>query len=385
VSDKTETKCCCSSPEPDVVAEPQVACCADTNQPEVVPLDGERWIVGKVATPRGDVPVVATELASADHIGAWKARWGFGRMKYSIRPGLYAVGKPTPESPVFVSANYKMSFDRLRAALPGVDGWLLVLDTRGINVWCAAGKGTFGRDELMRQIDATQLGTILNHNKLVVPQLGAPGIAAHEVRKQSDFRIIYGPVRSEDIPAFLETGMKATPEMRRVEFPLWDRLAVAPVELVMSAKYVLAIMVALLLLAGLGAGGYSWAQVFGTGVWSAALFGFSFVAGTILTPALLPWLPGRAFSAKGVWIGLAVLPLAGGLMWITPSASTNWLDVAAWCLLVPTTTSFAAMNFTGSTTYTSLSGVRREMKIAVPVQAGAALIGTILWLAGRFI
>lgn len=43
------------------------------------------------------------------------------------------------------------------------------------------------------------------------------------------------------------------------------------------------------------------------------------------------------------------------------------------------------MNVTGSTTYTSLSGVRREMRIAVPIQAGAAVIGTVLWMAGRFI
>jgi len=67
------------------------------------------------------------------------------RMSYAISPGLYAVGNPTKESDVFVSANYKLSFDVLRRELKGFNAWILVLDTKGINVWCAAGKGTFGR------------------------------------------------------------------------------------------------------------------------------------------------------------------------------------------------------------------------------------------------
>jgi len=89
------------------------------------------------------IPRVPTELDWADSLGSWKVRWAVGRMKYTVEPGLYGVGEPTAETPVFVTANYKMSFDRLRSGLTGRDGWILVLDTKGINVWCAAGKGTF--------------------------------------------------------------------------------------------------------------------------------------------------------------------------------------------------------------------------------------------------
>ena len=69
-------------------------------------------------------------------------------MNYKVDPGLYALGAPDADSPVLVSANFKMSFDLLREALPGRNAWILVLDTDGINVWCAAGKGTFGTEEL---------------------------------------------------------------------------------------------------------------------------------------------------------------------------------------------------------------------------------------------
>jgi hypothetical protein len=371
VSEQASAASCCCGP---------AICNEDSSQAG----DAAEWIIGSLDGPTGRVPRVSTALRWKDRLGAWRARWGIGRMQYRVRPGLYAVGNPTPESSVFVSANYKMSFDRLRSALDGIDGWILVLDTKGINVWCAAGKGTFGTDELVHRIDDTSLDSVVSHKRVIVPQLGAPGVAAHEVKQRSGFRVVYGPVRASDIRAFLQAAMKATPEMRRVEFPLPDRLATAPIELVMSSKWVLTIMLAFLLLAGLGSDGYSWARVASEGVLSAALFACIFVAGTILLPVLLPWLPGRALSLNGAWIGAALLLVLAALLALFQTVPTGWLNVAAWCILIPLTTSVAAMGFTGVTTYTSLSGVRREMKIAIPIQAAATVVGAALWLAGRF-
>jgi len=100
------------------------------------------------------IQTVSTRLAIGDRLGAWKVRWGIGRMDYAVEPGLYAVGKPDENAPVLVSANYKLTFDTLRMNLSGLDCWLLILDTRGVNVWCAAGKGTFGTDELINKLES---------------------------------------------------------------------------------------------------------------------------------------------------------------------------------------------------------------------------------------
>ena len=81
-----------------------------------------------------------------DYCGTIGARLGLNRSTYLITPGLYCTGQPTPASPVVVTANYKLSFDALRKELSGESVWILVLDTRGINIWCAAGKGTFSND-----------------------------------------------------------------------------------------------------------------------------------------------------------------------------------------------------------------------------------------------
>lgn len=363
----------------------QCACGGASGLQGACPPVEAAWSDGFIRTVAGEVPRVRTDLTFRDHIGSVKARWAVGRMDYRVAPGLYAAGNPDAESPVLVSANYKMSFDRLRSVLAGRDAWILVLDTNGINVWCAAGKGTFGTDEIVLRVQERALDRIVSHRTLVVPQLGAPGVSAHEVRRRCGFRVEYGPVRAEDLPAFLDAGMKASPVMRKVTFGLRDRTVLIPVELVKGGKYALLVAIAFLLLGGLGRGGYSVAGIATTGFAGAIAVLGVFLSGVILGPVLLPWLPGRAFSVKGAALGLVVV---GGL-WLYAQlpggASATPLQAAAWVILVPALASFVVMNFTGASTFTSLSGVRREMRFAVPLQAGAAVIGFGIWLSGLFL
>jgi len=363
---------CCPGAKP---AEPAIQSCS---------LD-ETWITGTVHTPIGDVPLVSTILNYADRYGSWKARWGIGRMKYRVEPGLYAVGTPTSDSPVLVTANYKMSFDRLRSQLNNIDAWIMVLDTQGINVWCAAGKGTFGTDEIVKRVQTERVNEVVSHKRLLVPQLGAPGVSAHQVKKQCGFSVVYGPVLAEDLPAFLEAGLKATPQMRSVRFSLPDRMVLIPCELTIWIKYVIFITAGFLLLAGVGPGWYSWERVISVGTFSAVLFLVAFVMSTAITPVLRPWLPGRSFSGKGVWVGLVLVLVLALYEWRHPGTFENWLSATGWFLMIPAMASFVAMNYTGTSTYTSLSGVRREMRVAVPLQIISAGLGVGLWLVGRFV
>jgi len=346
-------------------------------------MNGHSFQTGTVNTPTGQIPKVSTELTGADGFGAIKARFGIGRMNYRVSPGLYAVGNPTAQSPVFVSANYKMSFDRLRSSLDSIDGWILVLDTHGINVWCSAGKGTFGTEELARRIHATELAGVVSHRKLIVPQLGAVGVSAHELFDACGFKVKFGPIRAPDIRDFMDSGMKASPEMRRVEFPLKERLKLIPMEVLGWAKLALLIAAVFIMLGGMSSNGFSFSGMMAKGTWGAAIFLGAYLLGAITAPILLPWLPGRAFALKGLWVGLIA---AGGIVvhHLFNPASTNGLQTLAWILIVPAVTSFTAMNFTGSSTYTSISGVRKEMRFAVPLQIAGLLLGFVLWTAALF-
>jgi len=316
------------------------------------------------------VKTVSTTLSWSDYLGAWKARWGIGRMDYTVEPGLYAVGKPDNESPVLVSANYKLTFDTLRKNLVGLDCWLLILDTKGINVWCAAGKGTFGTDELINRIETSELSKYVSHKKLILPQLGATGVNANEVKQLSGYDVKYGTVRAEDIKAYIDAGYKATKEMRTVKFDMWDRIVLTPMELVPALKISLPIMGVMLLSNKFIKKPFDKTDF--------AAYAGAILSGSVVTPALLPYIPGKAFALKG-WI--AGLCCAAGIIGLTNKGKKkNPLLTAGHLLLFPALSSFLAMNFTGSSTYTSPSGVNKEMKKALPFIVGAAAIGGALTL-----
>jgi acetyl-CoA decarbonylase/synthase complex subunit gamma len=306
-------------------------------------------------------------------------------MHYTVEPGLYALGMPDKQSPVFVTANYKMSFDKLRETLPGRSAWIVVLDTQGINVWCASGKGTFGTGELVGRIKSSGLEQIVSHRELILPQLSGPGVAAHLVKKLSGFKVIYGPILAADLPAFLDHGLRATLEMRRKTFTTWERMVLIPMELIEALKAGLIVILIFFLLAFLGNSGGVWTNSLQHGLLATMAILAAILAGAVLSPLLLPWLPGRAFSLKGFGLGVlavAILMVFGWNDWITWAGR---LEILAWVLLIPAISAYLAMNFTGASTYTSLSGVRKEMRWALPLQIGSGIVGMILWLGSNFI
>lgn len=300
------------------------------------------------------------------------ARLGIRRNGWRVSPGLYSLGNAGGTSPVFVSANYKLSFDSLRESLAGMDAWIMVLDTKGINVWCAAGKGSFGTDEMSSRIVKTGLADVVEHREVIAPQLSATGVCAREVRRRTGFKVVFGPVRAGDIGEFARTG-EATPEMRTVKFTLKDRVVLIPVEAVNAAPFVSAGILASLL-AGERAGA--------AGIAAAA------TAGLVGFPVLMPWLPGDDFSAKGLALGGAV-GLGGALLVLfTDDDSPLWVRLmraASFALALPAITSFIALNFTGSTPVASPSMVKREMSTYVPVVAWMAGAGVLLNVAEKLL
>ncbi len=326
-----------------------------------------------------DIKIAPTssKLTTKDFIGSWKARWGINRMNYKVEPGLYQIGNPDPKAPVLVTANYKMTFDALRKELTDLDAWILVLDTKGVNVWCAAGKGTFGTTELLNRLAIVQLEKVVSHKTIILPQLGAPGISAHEVQKYSGFKVIYGPVRAKDIIEFIKSGMKATDEMRTVKFSAYDRLVLTPMELVSTIKISLMIFGVLFILNLIGVGPF--------GVVDFYAYIGTIIMGCVLTPVLLPWIPGRAFAWKGWLLGFIWVIIVNLLNGWPSAPEYGLLRALGYLLILPPVSAYLAMNFTGASTFTSFSGVLKEMKIAIPLIIVSIVLGAILILIDSFI
>jgi hypothetical protein len=325
------------------------------------------------------IPTVSTKLTLSDLKGAIRMRLGIGRDNYTVTPGLYKIGKPDSHSDVLVSANYKLSFDTLRKNLVSMNVWILVIDTKGINVWCAAGKGTFGTENVINSIRNVSLEHIVSHRNIILPQLSASGVAAYKVKDVTGFRAVFGPVRAKDIRSFVENGYKATPEMRKILFPMKERAKLIPVDFLYGIYKILLIMFTLFIFSGLDKTGFLFSKMIKTGFIPSINALGAYIAGIVLAPLFLNWIPLRAFALKGAFWGLI---MTIGLYLLFPVSNLAFISMA---LLNISISSFMTMNFTGSSTYTSLSGVQKEMKWAIPFQIGFAVTGFVLFIILKLI
>ncbi len=206
-----------------------------------------------------------------------------------VKPGLYAVGRPGPDSPVLVTGNFDLTVRRLVRAIDGqVDAWLLVADSAGINVWCAAGGGYLTAERIVAAAKAAGLDGLVSHRALVLPQLCANGVDGRRLREATGWQVHWGPVRASDIPAYLAAGRRKTDAMRWVRFPLRDRLEMVTVTL---GFYGLLILLPILVF---------WRHLF----WPATI---SLVSLSYSYAVVEPWLPGRDGLAKSVPMTLIAL------------------------------------------------------------------------------
>jgi hypothetical protein len=339
------------------------------------------FIKGSFQIGESRINQVSARLDPSDYLGAIMVRWGINRNHFRVDPGLYSIGDPDDQSDVFVTANYKLSFDNLRKNLSGINVWILVLDTKGVNVWCAAGKGTFGTVELIKRIKLTSLDRIVKHRRIILPQLGATGVAAHKVKEESGFNVRYGPVRAADLKGFLKADYRATREMRKVTFNLWDRIKLIPNDFVQGKYYLFGSLLMIFLLSAINDKEISLQNSLDFGMTRMLDLFLAYCSGIFITPALLPYIPFRSFSLKGFLSGLAVVLI----LFLLDLTGKNIFENVAWFMIVPSISSFIAMNFTGSSTYTSLSGVKKEMKTAIPLQIIFFSAGLIFFILGLFI
>src|SRR5665811_338754 len=320
---------------------------------------------------------VTAEISRRERWEHFKSRIGGFRDKYIVEPGLYAFGEPDASADVLISANYKLSFDALRQELEGLNLWILVLNTKGINVWCAAGKGTFGTEELVKRITESRLDSVVHHRRLMLPQLGAVGVNAAEVRKRTGFKVSFGPVRASDIPAYMRAGYKKTPEMSTIRFTILDRLVLTPMELNPVLRKSPWFAAGVLFLFGLQRDGILFSSAWSDGLPFLLLGLVAVAAGAFITPVLLPFIPFRSFAVNGLIAGYAAVYLASLMPVISESQDNALLRVVTF-LFFPAASSFIALQFTGSTTYTGMSGVKKELKIGVPLYILAVAVSLLL-------
>ena len=148
-------------------------------------------------------------------------------LPFPRKTGLIKIGEPDRNAPVFVTCNFHLTVERVKHALKGMDCYLLVANSKGINVWCASTGGHFRAHSIISVLKISGIDKLVDHRKVVLPQLAAAGVEGREISEKTGWHVIWGPVYASDIPAFVANHFKKSEEMRQVRFPAAARLEMA--------------------------------------------------------------------------------------------------------------------------------------------------------------
>ncbi|HET6452506.1 MAG TPA: hypothetical protein VFI08_14405 [Spirochaetia bacterium] len=327
--------------------------------------------------PREEMPGfirVHHEWTSDERWNAVASRLGRRGERSRVPPGLYALGSPGEESPVIVTASYRLTFDLLRRDLAGIDGWILVLDTRGLDVGSAVAAGRFATDELCKRVLSARLSDVVLHRRLLLPMRSASAVDRQDVERATGFQVLHGPDRSTDVKRFL--AGEPVPDR---PFTVRDALVLTPAELGRALAWFPGFAFAALLFAGLGPDGVQLDRAF-AGSWPLLVLGLALAAGaSVLAPLLSAALPFVPLWTAGLAAGLAV---DGALLEAAHLAARmdRWLHAACW-LFFPCAGAWVASRFRRAMPVPAGGGAARPGRPPAVLVAAAALIALLVLAA----
>jgi ubiquinone/menaquinone biosynthesis C-methylase UbiE len=271
------------------------------------------------------------------------------------KPGLYSIGVPDRKSPVLVTGNYELTVRRVIKALDGkIDAWLLVADSAGINVWCAAGGGFLTADKVISSMKLAHLHQAVDHRDLILPQLAAVGVDGNQIREATGWNPYWGPVKAEDLPQYVETSYQKTDQMRWIEFPIKDRL-----EMVTGTLSLYGLMILIPI-----------------AIFLRHLFlptALAMIALSYFYAIFLPWIPGRDGLAKAV--PLATLSILGMLVFSSTFDPVSGNELFNRVIGVSALSIFVSGEFQGMSPL-----MRGEQANWIPEVMIAVLLGLLYWI-----
>jgi len=213
-----------------------------------------------------------------------------------VVPGLRRIGTPDRDSPVVVTGNFHLTVRRVEKALTSQNCYLLVVQSKGINVWCASAGGEMNTHSIITALKTSDIASLVDHRELILPQLSATGIDTKLLKKVSGWKGKWGPVYANSLPELIANGHIKTQEQRRVRFDLPFRM-----EMLFAMNSLLWLFFTAIALAIQPA----WAVVMTLIFWGA---GFILYAGYYLLPFKSGWSKALmlAIAAIAVFVGISV-------------------------------------------------------------------------------
>ena len=310
------------------------------------------------------MPVKNEELQPQKIIFTWRDyfkvlfAWLYNyRRTFSLAPGLYYTGAAyVVTAPLLVTCNYHLTVFTLWRILRKRQIRLLVVDTRGINVWCSSGKGRFSAAEIIKQLARYKKNQLTNEEKLtlILPKLSLSGVSLSELKKLQIIPRI-GPIYAKELPVYLDEQPWKDRKTDVYRFNLADRLFTLGPALVQFLFYGIFIFLGL----------FIWNYFFPTGIhWQIfpimASIAFFYVI-------LFPLLPTKKFAIKG--LTLFGLMGAGFILYdlLFRQGAFDFLRMLFYLTFLAGANLFYALAYTGNSGVSNYSLVKREIGTFLPL------------------
>lgn len=296
---------------------------------------------------------------SIDYFKAFYS-WIFAfRRTFIIEPGLYYTGERyNRDTPLLVTCNYHMTVFLLWRILKNRSIRLLVIDTKGINVWCSSGKGQFCAKEIIKQIEKYDRKTLSVSEtiSLILPKLSLSGVSIAELKRNSiDPQI--GPVYGKELPEYLDDIPFKDRVDDRFKFSMKDRLFTLIPSLVQFSKYAIYI----------GMGLFVWDYFFKTDIYWQVIPISMVIA--VMYIIFFPLLPTKTFALKGLFLcGLQILGLCI-FYFLFNENSMDQLSFLFYLFLLCGANLFFPLYYTGNSGVSNYSLVKKEIIRYLPVSA----------------
>ena len=280
------------------------------------------------------------------------------RKTLCVEPGLYFTGNNYDiNTPLLTTGNNLLTVFMVWRAIRNRNLRILIVDTEGINVWCASGKGQFSAERIMEQIDRYPDHIISEDTAtLILPKLSLSGVSLAKLRKYG-IKAKIGPVYASELPAYLDEIPFKNRNKDVFRFSLKDRLFTLLPTLLQMIKYALFI----------SAGLFIWHVFFKTKIYWQVLPVMILI--TIIYIIFFYILPTKKFTVKGLFLFILMASGFSAYYFIFNRGKMDFLTYLFLILFSGGANLLFALSYTGDSGVSNYSLVRREVAVFLPVTA----------------
>jgi acetyl-CoA decarbonylase/synthase complex subunit gamma len=122
-----------------------------------------------------------------------------------VEGGIYPVGEPKEDSPVYVSTNFSLTYFMLSSEIDasGEPAWMVIVDAEGMSVLTAWSAGKFGGELVGKAVLESGIADRIKHRKVIIP--GYVAVIKGEMEDAlPGWEVLVGPQEASDIPAYVK-------------------------------------------------------------------------------------------------------------------------------------------------------------------------------------